>query len=276
MNVSSWLKRTATSSSVARLDVELILAQALGKDRVFLYAHPDYELSEAEEQNAQKMLSRRVNHEALAYITGKKEFYGREFSVSPDVLIPRPESEAIVNLAKEISPKPLKILDVGTGSGCLAITLKLEIPEAEVTALDISPKALEVAKNNARALGAEVDFCRSDLFSGVEGRKFDLIVANLPYVDKNWDWLSPELKYEPDLALYAENGGLELIQKLIDQASAYLLNDGNLILESDLSQHDSIEQYARQNAQFELQESLGLAQIFCKKSQKLTDESAKA
>ena len=264
MNVSSWLKRTATSSSVARLDVELILAQALGKDRVFLYAHPDYELSEAEEQNAQKMLSRRVNHEALAYITGKKEFYGREFSVSPDVLIPRPESEAIVNLAKEISPKPLKILDVGTGSGCLAITLKLEIPEAEVTALDISPKALEVAKNNARALGAEVDFRRSDLFSRVEGCKFDLIVANLPYVDKNWDWLSPELKYEPDLALYAENGGLELIQKLIDQASAYLLNDGNLILESDLSQHDSIEQYARQNAQFELQESLGLAQIFRK------------
>ena len=115
MNVSSWLKRTATSSKVARLDSELILAHALGKERVFLYAHPEYELGEAEEKGADEMLARRENHEALAYILGYKEFYGRNFEVSPDVLIPRPESEEIINLAKEL--KPLKILDIGTGSG---------------------------------------------------------------------------------------------------------------------------------------------------------------
>ncbi len=260
MNVSSWLKRTATSSKVARLDSELILAHALKKERVFLYAHPEYKLSETEEKCANEMLARRENHEALAYVFGYKEFYGRNFEVSSDVLIPRPESEEIINLAKELNPR--KILDVGTGSGCLAVTLKLELPEAEVTAVDISPKALETAKKNAQNLGAKVKFMQSDLLESVKNEHFDLIVANLPYVDKNWDWLSPELEFEPDLALYAEDGGLSVIKRLIDGIEQNLSENGHLMLESDMLQHEAVKAYAEQNSSLRLSEESGLIQVF--------------
>ena len=160
MNVSSWLRKTA----ISRLDAELILANSLGKDRVFLHAHPEFELSEDAEKRADADCLRRENHEPLAYILGYKNFYGRKFMVTPDVLIPRPETEAIINLAKEL--KSQKILDVGTGSGCIAITLKLELPDSDVVALDISPKALKIAEQNAAKLGAKIAFRESDRASG--------------------------------------------------------------------------------------------------------------
>lgn len=257
MNVSSWLKKAA----ISRLDAELILANSLGKDRVFLHAHPDYELSETEEKTANSDLKRRAAHEPLAYILGHKEFYGRKFTVAPDVLIPRPETEAIINLAKEL--KPQKALDVGTGSGCIAITLKLELPESDVSAVDISPKALAVAEKNAADLGAKIAFKESDLLSKVQG-EYDLIVANLPYVDKNWNWLSPELAYEPDLALYAEDAGLYDIKRLVSQAEAHLTNRGTLILESDLSQHAKIQDFVENNTNLTLVKTEGLAQMFAK------------
>ena len=259
MNVSSWLKKAA----ISRLDAELILANSLGKDRVFLHAHPDYELSEKEERKADSNLERRANHEPIAYILGYKEFYGRKFTVSPDVLIPRPETEAIINLAKEL--KPQTILDVGTGSGCIAITLKLELPTSDVSAVDISPKALKIAEKNAADLGAKITFKESDLLSRVQD-KYDLIVANLPYVDKNWDWLSPELAYEPDLALYAKDTGLYDIKRLIRQAEAHLTKQGALILESDLSQHDKIQEFIDTNTNLTLVKTEGLAQMFTKKA----------
>ena len=253
MNVSSWLKKAA----ISRLDAELILANSLGKDRVFLHAHPDYELSEAEEAKADSDLARRANHEPLAYILGYKEFYGRKFTVTPDVLIPRPETEAIINLAKEL--KPQKILDVGTGSGCIAITLKLELPESDVFAVDISPKALKIAAD----LGAKIAFAESDLLSGVQS-EYNLIVANLPYVDKKWDWLSPELRYEPNLALYAEDAGLYAIKRLVSQVKAHLTKNDTLILESDLSQHAKIQEFVENNTNLTLVKADGLAQMFAK------------
>lgn len=257
MNVSSWLKKAA----ISRLDAELILANSLGKDRVFLHAHPEYELSEAEEKKADSALQRRKNHEPLAYILGYKEFYGRKFAVTPDVLIPRPETEAIINLVKEL--KPEKILDVGTGSGCIAITLKLELPESDVFAVDISPKALPIARKNAEKLAVKINFQESDLLSKVQG-KYDLIVANLPYVDKKWDWLSPELAFEPELALYAEDSGLYDIKHLISQAEAHLTNSGALVLESDLSQHAKIKEFVENNTKLSLVKTEGLAQLFQK------------
>jgi len=248
-------------AAISRLDAELILANSLGKDRVFLHAHPDYELSETEEKTANSGLKRRAAYEPLAYILGHKEFYGRRFAVSPDALIPRPETEAIINLAKEL--KPQKALDVGTGSGCIAITLKLELPESDVFAVDISPKALAVAEKNAADLGAKIAFKESDLLSKVQG-EYNLIVANLPYVDKNWDWLSPELAYEPDLALYAEDAGLYDIKRLVSQAEAHLTNRGILILESDLSQHAKIQDFVEDNTNLTLVKTEGLAQMFAK------------
>ena len=239
MNVSSWLKKAR--KEVDRLDAELILAYVLRVSRTFLHAHPDYEINEEEQNQADSYLKRRAKHEPFAYITGRKEFYGRIFKVTRDTLIPRPETEALIDVIKRI--KPHKILDVGTGSGCIATTLALELPESEVDAVDISENAVIVARLNAQHLGANVNFYKSDLLENTG--KYDLIVANLPYVDRDWDWLSPELAYEPETALYANDGGLALIKTLIEQLDGHLEPGGHLVLEADLSQHQKISDFAR-------------------------------
>ena len=173
-----------------------------------------------------------------------------------DVLTPRPETEQIIDEVLSLCGKPilpgvkpkkpvldtedLKILDVGTGSGCIAITLSLELPKAKIYASDISEKALKIATKNAQNLGASITTIISHLLEKVNITP-DIIVANLPYVDKNWDWLDKEsLKSDPDIALYAKDGGLELIKKLIGQA-----NSKYLILEADPSQHQEIVDYAK-------------------------------
>ena len=240
MNVSSWLK--AAKKQVDRLDAELILAYVLRVPRTFLHAHPDYEINEEEQKQADSFLERRKNHEPFAYITGRKEFYGRFFKVTRDTLIPRPETEALIDAILPL--KPHKILDVGTGSGCIATTLALELPDSEVEAVDISDNALIVARLNSQFNGAKnINFYQSDLLSNTG--KYNLIVANLPYVDREWDWLSPELEFEPETALFAPDHGLFLIKKLIEQAPDHLNKGGYLILEADLSQHQKISDFAR-------------------------------
>ena len=186
-------------------------------------------------------------------------FYGRDFLISPDVLIPRPETEmmvdAVLNLvgksylpgvkpSKAKLPKDLAIVDVGTGSGCVAITLKLELPDAKVVATDISKKALEIAEKNADNLEVRMEFLQSDLLEKVDINP-DLTVANLPYVDENWEWVDKEaLSKEPALALYADNGGLKLIYRLIDQVAERSIK--HLILEADPCQHGRIINYAKE------------------------------
>ncbi len=239
MTISEWLNNA--SKQIDRLDAELILQQFLEvEDRSYLVAHSDEILPDTSAINAQ--VARRADGEPLAYILGYREFYGRRFFATPDVLIPRPETETIIDIAKEI--KPDKILDLGTGSGCIAITLDLELPDTEVFATDISEEALEIARKNALEHGARVDFCQSDLLIDYRPKPDTLIIANLPYVDKNWIWLDHKtLDNEPSLALYAEQGGLALIYKLINQ---YPNNAIGLILEADPSQHDSIIKYAQE------------------------------
>ena len=195
-----------------------------------------------------------------AYKTGTKEFYGREFSVSPSVLIPRPETEQLIDevllLAgksylpgmkspeRRLSDRP-RIIDVGTGSGCIAITLKLEIPEVDMIALDISENALKVARKNADELHADIDFIGSDLLANYHGEEPEVIVANLPYVDESWNWLDRDsLSHEPDLALYAKDGGLALIKKLLDQINERDWNS-TILLEADPCQHEAIIKYAK-------------------------------
>ena len=185
-----------------------------------------------------------------AYKEGVKEFYGREFLVSPAVLIPRPETETAIEIILSLAGKSYlsgvtvpkrvlsgypRMLDVGTGSGCIAVTLKLELPDIEVVASDLSDAALDIANTNAKRLGAKVEFIQSDLLDRVEGN-FDVIVANLPYVDKNWPWVSG-VEHEPDLALYAEDGGLALINRLIEQAEG---RTKYLVLEADPVQHEAL------------------------------------
>lgn len=196
-------------------------------------------------------------HYPKAYKDGICDFYGRDFLVDGRVLIPRPETEFIVDMVLELTGRAVlpgvaapeamisnvpRILDVGTGSGCLAISLKLELPDSYVMAVDISDEALTLAKENMTKFETQVDFRKSDLLAEVS-EKFDVVVANLPYVDRKWEWLGEEIKYEPEVALYAEEEGLFLIKKLIRQvtkkkAAQYLL------LEADPCQHEAIKKYA--------------------------------
>ena len=206
-----------------------------------------------------------------------KDFYGRDFLITKDTLIPRPETEQLIdtvlNLAGKsylpgVKPSPCQlpehpiILDVGTGSGCIAITLALEIPEATVYASDISKPALKVAQKNASNLNAPITTIISHLLEKVKSGNLptpDIVVANLPYVDKDWDWLDKAaLAKEPAIAIYADDHGLALIKKLIDQA--YELHIPHLILEADPCQHDTITNYA--SNKYQLQEIRGFILSF--------------
>lgn len=183
----------------------------------------------------------------VAYIVGNKEFYGRSFAVTADVLIPRPETEALIEALRKLAPKAGDMLiDVGTGSGAIAITAALEWPELTVAACDISPAALRVAKRNAKALHANLTFRQSDLLDAQQNPPYRFIVANLPYVDTTWQ-RSPETQFEPKLALFADNAGLALVKKLIAQAPQNLQPNGYLLLEADPRQHKQITNFATQH-----------------------------
>ena len=253
MIISEWLKiatkslKTANIPS-ARLDAELILANTLRKNRTYLHAHLDEEIDPRRFDIANARLDLRLDRVPIAYILGYKEFYGRRFTVSPSVLIPRPESEDLISLfleltASEIAEKVL--IDVGTGSGCLGITAKLERSNLSVILSDISKPALNIAEKNANALNADVHIQQQSLLNG-QLRPVDYIFANLPYVDKNWD-VSPELQYEPEIALFAEDEGLKLILQLISQAPRCLTPEGLLFIEADPRQHNRIINEAVKN-----------------------------
>lgn len=253
MIISEWLK-TATKSlktaniPSARLDAELILANTLRKNRTYLHAHLDEEIDPRRFDIANARLDLRLDRVPIAYILGYKEFYGRKFTVSPSVLIPRPESEDLISLfleltASEIAEKVL--IDVGTGSGCLGITAKLERSNLSVILSDISKPALNIAEKNANALNADVHIQQQSLLNG-QLKPVDYIFANLPYVNKNWD-VSPELQYEPDIALFAEDEGLKLILQLISQAQRCLTPEGLLFIEADPQQHNRIIDEAVKN-----------------------------
>lgn len=193
-----------------------------------------------------------------AYIRGVQDFYGRNYIVTPDVLIPRPETEQIIDMVlslagksylpgvkapkKQLPDNPI-ILDVGTGSGCIAITIKKELKNAKVYASDVSENALQIAQKNATKHSASINFIISHLLNNVKFTP-DVIVANLPYVDEDWDWLNKEsLSYEPRIALYAKDHGLALIKELVKQTADRQTK--YLILESDPYQHQEIIEYAK-------------------------------
>ena len=253
MIISEWLKiatkslKTANIPS-ARLDAELILANTLRKNRTYLHAHLDEEIDPRRFDIANARLDLRLDRVPIAYILGYKEFYGRRFTVSPSVLIPRPESEDLISLFLELTASEIVekvLIDVGTGSGCLGITAKLERSNLSVILSDISKPALNVAEKNANALNADVHIQQQSLLNG-QLRPVDYIFANLPYVDKSWD-VSPELKYEPGIALFAEDEGLKLILQLISQAPRCLTPEGLLFIEADPQQHNRIINEAVKN-----------------------------
>jgi release factor glutamine methyltransferase len=249
--IKDWLRHAASQLtdvgiSSAKLDAEIILAHTLRQSRTFIHAHDDEILSPRQQEIADARLQLRLDRTPIAYIVGHKEFYGRLFRVNPSTLIPRPESETIITLLKELTSQttmsldknPVRLVDVGTGTGCLGITAKLEVPELEVSLVDISRHALNMAEINAKQLHADVAIIRSDLLLSYP-MTADYIIANLPYVDTEWE-RSPETNYEPALALFADDAGLALIKKLIAETPLHLKTGGYLFLEADPRQHAAI------------------------------------
>lgn len=248
-SIRTWLHDaakllTAAGIPSASLDAQIILAHILHENRTWLHAHDDTILDKHFEKIADTCLQLRLNRTPIAYITGYKEFYGRSFKVDPSVLIPRPESEEIITTLKKLRSPACDewLIDVGTGSGCLGITAKLEIPRLRVTLSDISHHALRLTKYNAAQLKADVTITQRDLLEHTPAI-YNIIIANLPYVDVAWK-RSPETDFEPKIALFAEEGGLATITRLISQAAKKLARNGLLILEADPVQHDTIVRYA--------------------------------
>jgi release factor glutamine methyltransferase len=226
---------------VARLTAEVLLADALHRDRAYLFGHPEHELSEIEWLHYGRYLHERMQGKPTQYITGRQEFYGREFRVTPDVLIPRPETEHVVETALRLAPHPARLLDVGCGSGNLAITLRLETG-AVVWATDISLAAIRVAAGNAERLDAPVSFVACDLMSAFADQSMDLIVSNPPYVPLgDHDGLQREVRdWEPQEALFAGPTGLEIYERLVRDAERVLRPGGWIVLELGFNLRDRV------------------------------------
>jgi release factor glutamine methyltransferase len=231
-----------------RISAEVLVFHVLGCDRAYLFSHPELELTLAEQSQYDALISRRAAGEPLQYLTGHQEFWRADFLVSPAVLIPRPETEhlieAVLDLVHRFASKTrLKLIDVGTGSGAIAITLARELPQADVYAVDLSPAALEVARTNAQRLGANVHFTQSDVLEGVPcDASFDFVVSNPPYVGLDEaDKVQEVVKhYEPHMAVFAGEHGFDIIRRLIPQAHRALRPEGWLLMEIGYSQSQAV------------------------------------
>jgi release factor glutamine methyltransferase len=234
----------------ASFAAELLLMHAAGCDRAFLYAHPEYVLSAGQHGQFIALIERRAAGEPTQYLTGKQEFWGLEFEVTPDVLIPRPETEHVVEVALERlgvarHSMPLRVADIGTGSGCIAVALAKELPSSTVCATDLSAAALEIARRNAARHGVadRISFVECNLLEGVtEPAQFDLIVSNPPYVGtRERESLAREVRdHEPHTALFAGEDGMALYPSLIVQAAARLVPGGLLVLELGINQFEAV------------------------------------
>jgi release factor glutamine methyltransferase len=237
---SAIQRLTSAQVPSPRMNAELLLMFTLGRDRAFLYGHPEYELTADEQSRYDDALAQRARGIPAQYITGHQEFWGMDFIVSPAVLIPRPETEHVVEMVltcvgRAPSPASPRIADVGTGSGCIALALAKELPQAEIHAIDISPDALETARANAARLQllSRVQFYEGNLLAGVEKNSFDFVVSNPPYIgESEQDSVQLEVrKFEPRSAVFAGPTGLEIIEALVPQAREVLKPGGRLVME---------------------------------------------
>ena len=248
-----------------RLDAEVLLAHARGCQRIELYTAFEEEPPEAVRTAFRELVGRRAKGAPVAYLVGRREFFSLMFEVTPDVLIPRPETESLVvraiDLAKSFGSSQLRIADIGTGSGIIAMTVDKHVKNCQVTAIDVSAAAIEVAKRNAAKHGVveRVEFVEGDLFAAVPaGAQFDLILSNPPYVASDeMAGLSADVRdYEPHLALDGGAKGTEVIGRLIPQAAERLKTGGWLLMEVGSENAGRVEQLVKANAAFELAETL--------------------
>ena len=264
MLVSEWLTAAEqrlqdAEIATARLDCLVLMSDELEKDKSWLLSHPDYELQGSNLEKLNKKIAQRAKHTPLAYIRGHAEFYGREFIVNTHTLVPRPETETIIELLKSLRlPADSTILDVGTGSGCIAITAALELPRVHVGACDIDAKCLQTAKTNADNLGAHIAFFTSDLLKHADA--CDVILANLPYVPDNFQ-INTAATHEPHHALFGGSDGLDLYRRMFKQTTDSNWQPRFVLTESLPPQHETLAGIAKA-AGYRLQQADDFIQLF--------------
>ena len=249
MRISEIISRTVNELKQAGiqnpvLDAELLVSQPLAVDRMRLHVDADRELTSAEVGRIRRLVGRRLRFEPIAYILGKKEFYSLEFQVNRDVLIPRPETELVVDLVIYYARPGARIADIGTGSGAIAVSVKHSRPDLEVHATDISAKAVSVARRNASAILGKnkIKFHQGDLFEPLAGSRFQVIAVTPPYIDRERAGaLQQDLSYEPEAALFSDGEGGAVIGKIIRDAGDYLYPGGMLLMEIGDTMNDFVQ-----------------------------------
>jgi release factor glutamine methyltransferase len=271
MTIGAWLTTSSKTLELAgiesaRLDAQVLLSDELQVDKSTILAYPERKLQSSELENLNTKIAQRTQHVPLAYLLGKVEFYGREFIVTSHVLVPRPESESMIALLlKDFARKaPITVVDVGTGSGCIAITAKLEMPDSTVYATDIEHSCLEVAKTNAERLNATIMVLQGDLLEPMfrnEGiTKDTILLANLPYVPLDHP-INTAAAHEPKLALFSGHDGLDHYRALFAQIYMFALYPDWVITESLVSQHIPLAKLAAKHG-YVLETTDGLAQLY--------------
>ena len=231
---------------IGRFEASILLAHIIEKPKEYLIAHDDVELSDASVMTFDLYVSMRVDGMPIPYLTGKQEFFGRHFIVDENVLIPRPDTEVLIEQAMIVTTKKPKVIDLGTGSGCIAITLAKECPGAQVTATDLSAQALEIARQNAKNLDAKIRFLQGSWWEAVpEGETFDLIVSNPPYIRVDDEHLAA-LQYEPQTALTDGANGLSCFAAITQQTLERLNQGGWLLVEHGWDQGPDVATLFRQ------------------------------
>lgn len=233
-----------TNSDSPRLDAELIWAQVLGRDRTWLFTWPDYQPSSEEISEFQHLIARRIRGEPIAYILSRREFWGLSLECDSTTLIPRPETELLVEKAISLNlPESARILDLGTGTGAIALALAVERPNWNITAIELSGPAIELAQRNAQKLNiSSVDWRQGSWFEPIANKElFDLILSNPPYVEEQSSWLEEgDVRFEPRTALTAGVDGMQDIEIIAEQAQNYLVDDGYLLIEHGFNQFNKV------------------------------------
>ncbi len=245
VTIISASKQLVPISDTALLDTEVLLCHVLKKTRSYLRAWPEKVLSLEEYNKFQQLLNQRLRGQPIAYITGKKEFWSREFKVSPNVLIPRSDTELLIELSLNIIKNKVnpRLIDLGTGSGNIAITLAAERPDSDIIATDVCNQALKIAKHNTKTHQIKnIHFIRSDWFDNILQNEFDLVISNPPYIACNDPHLSQgDVRFEPDCALVAADKGLKDIRMICNHARDYLKSKGMLLIEHGCDQQAAVQ-----------------------------------